>query len=167
MKFVKATAPNPANGTLGTLGIDLGTAVGFGLALLGIVGIIVQTAAQNATLLPISNSTLLTITAITAGGTAFLRMLASGLVNYGIATQTGALTKVEALLSTWVGYVLAAAAALGALLASNASVLEQLHISQARLGWVSGILAAVTVAGHLIQSMLQNKGLTLAVFRKT
>jgi hypothetical protein len=166
VKLIKATAPNAATGTLGTLGIDLATFVGFGLAFLGIVGIIIQTAASNATLLPISNSTLLTLTAATAGATALLRMIASGLLNNGIVIQTGELTKVEILLSTYVGYGVAALSAIAALIASNASVIEQLHISQGRLGEVAAALAIATTAGRLIQTMLQNHGLTLSVFTK-
>ena len=156
--------PAAAPGVLTKVEIDGATIVGFGLVAVGILGIIIQSATNNPALFPISSTMLAQLTAGAFVVTGLLRQIASGLQNRGVAVQTGMLTRVEAYLTTYIGYALTGLAFVTSAVASVSGYSSALGISDSRLAVIGAAVAVATGIGRQIQSMLQNSGTASAQF---
>ena len=165
-KFSIGQPAAPA-GVLTQVEIDGATIVGFGLVAVGIAGIIIQSASANPNLFPISSTMLAQATAAVFVATGLLRQIASGLQNKGVAVQAGVLTRVEAYLTTYVGYALTGLAFVTSAVASVSGYSSALGISDSRLAVIGTIVAVATGIGRQIQSMLQNSGTASAQFAAT
>ena len=159
--------PAAPAGVLTQVEIDGATIVGFGLVALGIIGIVIQAAAGNPKLFPISSTGLAEVTAAAAVATSILRQLASGFQNKGVAVQTGVLTRVESYLSTYIGYGLTALTFAASAIASVSGYSTALGISDSRLALIGTAIGIATGVGRQIQSILQNSGTAAASFAES